>query len=110
MSVEAIKKAENLEGFAREALQKHIEENNLQVCDSLSFMIEAIKENCQFNFFGCNDSVGEHLAFDIKEIESAFGLERPTCKEICDHGCCAYINHILFSIGKKVYESEEDEA
>ena len=107
--IEAVKKTVPLDGFAREAIEDYAKkQKNFTVGDAITLVKEAMQENCEFNFFGCNDVEGMKVAFDLEDISAGLGLERPTCQEICDHGCCAYINQMLYGVGKKIYESENE--
>ncbi len=106
---ETIKKTKCLEGFAREAINEYAnKQKSFNAGDAMQFIVDTMKENCEFNFFGCNDENGEHLAFSLDHISEALELKRPTCEEICKHGCCAYINRVLHGIGKKVYGGEDE--
>lgn len=107
--IEAVKKTTPLDGFAREAINEYASKReNFTAGDALTLVRDAMKENCEFNFFGCNDVEGQKVAFDLEDIAAGLGLERPTCDEICSHGCCAYINQMLYGVGKKIYESENE--
>ena len=108
--IETIKQNDNLEGFAREDLLRYAEENKLNAGDVFTLILDSLKQNCPFNFFGCSDSEGHHLAFHLEDIEEALNLTRPTCREICEHGCCAYINRFLTSVGKTVNREDNNEA
>lgn len=109
-ALQTIKANHNHEGFAREELQKYADKNNINVGDAFTMILDSIKERCPFNFFGCNDTEGMRVAFDMKDMEEALGKTNLTCQEICNKGCCAYINQILASIGAVVVEKTEDEA
>lgn len=107
--IEAVKKTTPLDGFAREAINEYAKkQKDFTAGDALMLIKDAMRENCEFNFFGCNDVHGEHVAFDLEDISAGLGLERPTCEEICNHGCCAYINKMLYGVGKKIYEPEDE--
>lgn len=61
--------------------------------------LEAQRVRCSYNFVQdspgtCEDIKGKHLAFDLKEIATAFGKEEPLCREICKHRLCAYFNRL----------------
>ena len=108
-TLDAIRNAKSLEGFAMEAINEHAsKQKSFNSGDTLKFILDTMKENCEYNFFGCNDEEGEHLAFSLNDISEALELKRPTCEEICKHGCCAYINQILHGVGKKVYNTENE--
>ena len=109
-NLEAIKNAHNYEAFAREDIQKYAEEKKLGVDEVVMQIVNTLKERCPYNFFGCNDSEGNRVAFNLDEIGEAFGIEHPTCQEVCEHGCCAYINQILVAIGLTAHKGEDNEA
>ena len=110
-SIERIKNNVNFEGFAREDIIKYADENKMNAGDVLMFIIDSLKEHCPYNFFGCSDSEGERLAFKLDYIREALNVSsNPTCQEICAHGCCAYINQILASVGLSMHKFEDNEA
>ena len=109
-NLDAVKKAKSWENFTRESMRQYAEKHEkFEAVDVLTLLIESMKENCEYNFFGCNDTEGEHLAFDLETISDAFGFTSPTCEEICSNGCCAYINKVLYGIGKKICVDEAKE-
>lgn len=106
--VEAAKKAICLEGLARQAVNEYAESKSMDAGDVLTMIVDSMKKNCEFNFFGCTDLQGEHVAFPLEAIAEAIGVEGlPRCEEICQHGCCAYINRVLHGVGTEIYESDE---
>ena len=108
--LKAAKQAKSWENLTRDALRQYIEKHDsFEAVDVLNLLIESLKENCEYNFFGCNDTEGEHLAFDIETISNAFDIPHPSCQEICSHGCCAYINRVLYGIGKSLFDDETEE-
>ena len=108
--IKVIKERKNLEGFARESIQAFADENHLTVGDAFSLLLESLKEHCTYNFFGCNDTEGHRIAYEMDQMEEAFGKKNLTCQDICEHGCCAYINQMLYAIGMATLKSKEDEA
>jgi len=110
INIEKIKSNQNLEGFAREDLLKYAEDNKLNAGDVLTLILDSVREHCPYNFFGCSDTEGVRLAFNLDEISEGIGIQKPTCQEICSHGCCAHINQILLAVGLAVHKGEEDEA
>ena len=81
-----------------EAMDTLADKENLSGGQVIKRMIDSVRKRCTYNFGGCNDIHGEHLAFDLEEIAHALNVDRDdiTCDMVCDHGCCAYINKILY--------------
>lgn len=105
--IKAAKDAKPYDGFVREAVNEYAaKQKDFTPGDVVNIVVESLKENCPYNFFGCTDEEGKHLAFGLENTIEALGIEAPTCEDICSHGCCAYINKFLFGIGKKVYGDE----
>ena len=46
-ALQTIKANHNLEGFAREELQKYADKNNINVGDAFTMILDSIKERCQ---------------------------------------------------------------
>lgn len=109
-NIDIIKSNVNLEGFAREDLVKYADDNKLNAGDVLMLILDSLKEKCPYNFFGCSDTEGVRLAFSLDEISEALNVSNPTCQEVCNHGCCAYINQILAAIGITVHKEDDNEA
>ena len=109
-NIETIKANVSLEGFAREDVLRYAEDNHLNAGDVLTLILDSLKERCPYNFFGCSDTEGYHLAWPLDEISEALNIPHPTCQEVCEHGCCAYINKILASVGGAVHKADDDEA
>jgi hypothetical protein len=108
IEIDAIKKGINYEGFAREDLLRYAEEKGLNAGDVLVFILDALKEHCPYNFFGCSDYTGERLAFSKDNISEALDIPNPTCAEVCGNGCCAFINQILASIGRAIHKDDDE--
>lgn len=106
----AAQKAVCRENFAKEDMDDFATRHNLSGGDVLKLIVDAQKEHCMFNFLGCNDTQGEHIAFDMETLESVIGHKHLTCEEICQHGCCAFINKILYRTEEKMLEIENNEA
>lgn len=98
--------ATNWEEIAKRDLVAFGKKRRMNVGDTLTFIFEAARESCPYNFFGCNDEEGEHLAFELSEIEKVLGVN-PPCGEVCKRGYCAYINRLAYAVGKKIIVEEQ---
>lgn len=107
-NIKRIKECNNLEGFAREELQRYADEKKLSAGDVLTTILGSMKQQCPYNFFGCSDFEGRHLAFKIEDIEEALGKSHLTCEEICNKGCCAYVNRMLAAVGAVTGEVRDE--
>ncbi len=91
------------EALAKQDLEKFAKKNFMKPGDVTQFIFDAARESCPFNFFGCNDEEGEHLAVEYSEVEKIIG-KNPHCEEICKNGYCAFINKLAYAVGRKVQE------
>ena len=96
----------NWEEVAKRDLVAFGKKRKMDAGETMTFIFDAARESCPYNFFGCNDVGGEHLAFELSDIEKTLG-GNPPCSEICKHGFCAYINYLAYAIGKKINVEEQ---
>lgn len=90
---------------------------NLDLETVLRILIRSCRQRCTNNFIDdadygfCTDDEGQNVAFGLDEIAEAYNLDRKhlRCKEVNEHGCCARINQIVYSLIAGIYEYAEEQ-